>query len=127
MPSNHTLRVSKNGQLFIYTSQLLGIKVGHAFREDFGGAILDRTNDAEQYPTADAAPRAIVYPCLAFEGLFTADVTLAQWSRGEAIALGAAPPTQPGQGKAPHDRAFQRARWCQGTLSVARRVVPCLH
>ena len=31
-------------------TQLLGIKVGHDFVEDFGGPILDCTNDAEQYP-----------------------------------------------------------------------------
>jgi len=84
-------------------AQLLGIKVRHDFREDFGGAILDSADDAEQHTAANAAPRAIADPCLAFERLFTADLTLAQWSRGEALALGAAPPPQPGQGKAPHD------------------------
>ena len=42
-------------------------------------------------------------PRLAFERFVTSDVTLAQWTRGEAIALGAAPPAQPGQGKAPQD------------------------
>jgi hypothetical protein len=40
--------------------QLLGIKVRHNFREDFGGAILDRPQDAEQHPAGDPAPRAIV-------------------------------------------------------------------
>src|SRR5712691_9393576 len=84
-------------------AQLLGIKVGHDFREDFGGAILDRPNDTESHAAGDTAPGAIAYPCLAFERLFTSDLTLAQWTRGEAIALGAAPPAQPGQGKAPQD------------------------
>jgi len=84
-------------------AQLLGIKVGHDCIEDFRGAILDSADDAEQHTAADAAPRAIAYPCLAFERLFPVDVTLAEWSCGEAIALGAAPPPQPGQGKAPHD------------------------
>ena len=32
------------------------------------------------------------------------DLALAQRACGQAIALGAAPPAQPGQGKAPHDR-----------------------
>jgi hypothetical protein len=83
-------------------AQLLGITVRHDFREDFGGAILDRAADAEQHPAADAAPRARASPCWAFERLCTAALTLAQWSRGQARALGAAPPTPPGQGKAPH-------------------------
>ena len=84
-------------------AQLLGIKVGYDFIEDFGGAILDGADEAEQHTTADAAPRAMASPRLAFEGLFTADLTLAEWTRREAIALGAAPPTQSGQGKAPQD------------------------
>ncbi len=84
-------------------AQLLGIKVGHDFREDFGGAILDGADDAEQHAAGDAAPGARADPRLAFERFVTSDVTLAQWTRGEAIALGAAPPAQPGQGKAPQD------------------------
>jgi hypothetical protein len=85
-------------------AQLLGIKMGDDFIEDFGGAILDGANDAEQYPTGDAAPGARADPRLAFERLFTSDLTLAEWTQGEAVALGAAPPAQPGQGKAPEDR-----------------------
>ena len=38
--------------------QLLGIKVRHNFREDFGGAILDRPQDAEQPPAGAPAPGA---------------------------------------------------------------------
>src|SRR2546430_11986345 len=68
-------------------AQLLGIKVGHDFIEDFGGAILDGTDDAEHHAAGDAAPGAIPDPRLAFERLFTAALTLAQGTRGEAIAL----------------------------------------
>ena len=84
-------------------AQLLGSKVWDDFREDFRSAILDGADEAEQHTTADAAPRAMASPRLAFEGLFTADLTLAEGTRREAIALGAAPPTQSGQGKAPQD------------------------
>src|SRR5215475_13255040 len=83
--------------------QLLGIKVRHDFVEDFGGAILDRANDAEQYPTGDAAPGAILHPRLTFEGLLAFDLALAQGADGEAHALGCAPPAGAGQGKAPQD------------------------
>jgi len=83
--------------------QLLGIKVGHDFIEDFGGPILDRTNDAEQHPTGDAAPGTILHPCLAFAGLLTFDLTLAQGTYREADALGGAPPARAGEGKAPQD------------------------
>src|SRR5262245_7223212 len=84
--------------------QLLGIKVRHNFIEDFGGAILDRPQDAEQHTAGDPAPGAIVYPCVAFEGFVAFDLTLAQWAYGEAHALGCAPPAGAGQGKAPEDR-----------------------
>ena len=39
-------------------AQLLGIKVGHDFIKDFGGAILDRPNDTEQHAARDTAPGA---------------------------------------------------------------------
>src|SRR5262245_28522396 len=84
-------------------SQLLSIKVGHDFIEDFGGPILDRPNDAEQHPTGDAAPGTILHPCLAFAGLLTFDLTLAQGTYREADALGGAPPARAGEGKAPQD------------------------
>src|SRR6266851_3145517 len=84
--------------------ELLGIKVWHDFREDFGGAILDRPQDTEEHAAGHTAPGAIADPRLTFERLFTSNLTLAQWTCGEAIALGAAPPTQPGEGKAPEDR-----------------------
>jgi hypothetical protein len=83
--------------------QLQGIKVGHDFIEDFGGPILDGAQDAEQYPTGDAAPGAILHPCLAFAGLLTFDLTLAQGTYREADALGGAPPARAGEGKAPQD------------------------
>jgi hypothetical protein len=85
-------------------AQLLGIKVGHDFIKDFGGAILDRPNDTEQYAAGDTAPGAILQPRLAFEGLLAFDLALAQWTRREARALGCAPPARAGQGKAPQDR-----------------------
>ena len=84
--------------------QLLGIKVRHDFVEDFGGAILDRANDAEQYPTGDAAPGAILHPRLAFEGLLAFALALAQGADGEAHARCFAPPARTGQGKAPENR-----------------------
>ena len=40
-------------------TQLLGIKVRHNVREDFGGAILHRPQDAEQHTAGDPAPGAI--------------------------------------------------------------------
>ena len=82
-------------------AQLLGIKVGHDFREDFGGAILDGADDAEQHAAGDPAPGAIAYPCLAFEGFLAFYLTLAQRARGEATALGFAPPACPREGKTP--------------------------
>ena len=82
-------------------TQLLGIKVGYDFIEDFRGAILDSADDAEQDATGDATPRAIPQPHLAFEGLLAFDLALAQWACREASALGGAPPARAGQGKAP--------------------------
>ena len=84
-------------------AELLSIKVGHDFREDFGGAILDRPNDTEQHAAGDAAPGAIADPGLAFKGLLAFDLTLAQRACGEAGALGFAPPARAGQSKAPQD------------------------
>src|SRR3989442_4533661 len=59
-------------------AQLLGIKVRHDFIEDFGGAILDRPNDTEQYAARHTAPRTILQPRLAFEGFLAFNLTLAQ-------------------------------------------------
>src|SRR5439155_20006681 len=50
-------------------AQLLGIKVRHDFREDFGGPVLDHANDAEQHAAGDAAPGAIRPARLTVEGL----------------------------------------------------------
>ena len=58
-------------------AQLLGIKVGHDFIEDFGGAILDGADDTQQHTAGDAAPRAILHPCLPFASFFAFDVALA--------------------------------------------------
>jgi hypothetical protein len=84
-------------------TQLLGIKVRYNFIEDLGGAILDRTDDAEQHPIRDATPRAILQPRVAFEGLLAFDLTLAQRACGATRPLGGAPPTRAGQGKTPED------------------------
>src|SRR5262249_8455719 len=59
-------------------TQLLGIKMWHDFIEHFGGPILDGANDAEQHPTGDAAPGAILSPGLAFEGLLAFNLALAR-------------------------------------------------
>ena len=84
-------------------SQLLGIKMWDDLIEDFGGPILDGAKHAEQHAAGDTAPGAILYPGLAFEGLLTFDLALAQGPRREARALGFAPPARAGQGKAPQD------------------------
>lgn len=85
-------------------TQLLGIKVRHNFIEDFGGAILDGANDAEQHATGDTAPGVIAFPRLAFEGFSLVDLARAQRTCPQAIALGSAPPALPGERKAPEDR-----------------------
>src|SRR2546427_8155955 len=69
-------------------AQLLGIKVGHDCIKDFRGAILASADNAEYHAAGEAAPGAILYPRLAFERLFPFDLRVAQWTRGEAIALG---------------------------------------
>jgi hypothetical protein len=61
-------------------AQLLGIKVGHNFIEDFGGTILDCPNDAEQHAAGDTAPGAVLHPRLPFKGLLAFNLTLAQWA-----------------------------------------------
>jgi hypothetical protein len=84
--------------------QLLGIQGRHNFREDVGGAILDRPQDAEQSTAGAPAPGAIASPRLAFAGFVAVDLPLAQRAYGEAHARGGAPPAGAGQGKAPEDR-----------------------
>lgn len=85
-------------------AQFLGVKVGHDLIEDTRGAILDSPDHAEQDTAGEAAPGAILGPRLAFERLFPFDLRMTQGADRQARALGAAPPTQPGQGKAPEDR-----------------------
>ena len=70
-------------------TQLLGIKVRHAFREDCGGAILDRPNDPEQHAAGDAPPGVKPEPRLAFAAFFAFALALAQeMSRGaERVGL----------------------------------------
>ena len=79
------------------------IKMRHDLIEDFRGPILDGTDNAEQHPVGDAAPRAILHPRLAFEAFFAFDLALAQGTYREASAVGFAPPARPGQGKTPED------------------------
>jgi hypothetical protein len=59
-------------------AQLLGITVRHDFIEDFRGAILHGTDDAEQHAAREATLRAVRQPCLAFEGLLAFDLAPAQ-------------------------------------------------
>jgi hypothetical protein len=84
-------------------AQLLGIKVGNDFIEDFRGAILDGADDAEQHAARDATPGTILQPRLAFEAFFAFDLALAQWTGREARTLGFPPPAGTGEGKAPQD------------------------
>jgi hypothetical protein len=78
--------------------------MGKDLIEDFRGPILDGTDDAEQHPAGDAAPRAILHPRLTFEAFFAFDLALAQGTYREASALGFAPPAGPREGKTPNDR-----------------------
>jgi hypothetical protein len=96
--------VAKEGHhLMDIVPQPLGIKMGDDLVEDFGGAILDRANDTEQYAAGDTAPGAIADPRLAFKALVACDLTLGQWPGRQAGALGFTPPARPGQGKPPED------------------------
>jgi hypothetical protein len=84
-------------------AQLLGIKVGHDCIEDARRPILDSAQDTEEHARRHPTPRTVAEPGLAFEGLLTSDLAVTQGPCGQARALGAAPPAQPGQGKAPQD------------------------
>ena len=97
-------RVAQAGQHWMaIVAQPLRLNMGHDLVEDVGGAILDRTHDPEQPPAGDPAPGAILPPCLAFERCLACALALAQRARGEARALGFAPPAGPGEGEAPED------------------------
>jgi hypothetical protein len=82
-------------------TELVGIKVGHDFIENPGGAILHRTDDIEQDATGNATPATALLPGLAFETLLSVDLALTQGAHGEAVALASSPPAASGQGKAP--------------------------
>jgi hypothetical protein len=84
-------------------AQVLRIKVGHDFIEDFRGAILDRADDVQQDPAADPAPGAMLRPDLAFEGFFPFDAVGAERAGGQTIALDTARPPSMQEGKTPHD------------------------
>jgi hypothetical protein len=82
-------------------AQLLGITMGHDLREATRRALLDSPENAEQDTAGEATPGAIRGPRLAFERFGPFDLRVTQWASREARALGAAPPAQPGEGKAP--------------------------
>ena len=85
-------------------AQFLRIEMGHNFIEDFGSTILDGADNPQQHTAGDAAPRALLQPCLTFETFFAFALALAQRPGGETRPLGAAPPAQSGKGKTPQDR-----------------------
>ena len=88
---------AKEGHHFMdILAQPLRIKMRDDLVADFGGTILDRPNDTEQHPAGDTAPGAVADPRLAFEALVAFDLTLAQWTDGQASTLGFAPPARPG-------------------------------
>ena len=79
-------------------AQCLGINMRHDCREDLGGAILDRANDAEHHSIGHPTPRAIRQPGLPFATLVTFDLALAQGACGQARAgLSATSPHGAGQ------------------------------
>ena len=65
---------------------------------------MDRADDAEQHPTRDATPRAILQPRVTFEGFIAFDLTLAQRACEDTRGLGGALPARAGQGETPEDR-----------------------
>ena len=85
-------------------AQLLAIKGVCDFREDYGGAILDRADDTESYSAAHPAQGAIASSRLVFEALVTFDLTLAQGAWRPAHALGFVRSARPEQGKPLEDR-----------------------
>ena len=91
-------------------TELWGIKVRHDCVENFGGAILDCANDAEQDPAGAPAPGALRQPGWACADLRAFDVALAQRACAEAEARRVAPPAGAGQGKAPEQRFVFRAQ-----------------
>ena len=100
------------------------VKMRHDLIEDFRGAILDGTNDAEQDATGDATPRALLGPCVAFERLMPCALAVAQRMGGQACALGAAPPAHPVLWLWLNGWVDRRARWArrhQPTLGRAKR------
>jgi hypothetical protein len=87
-------------------ASFLSLKVGHDWREDVRGALLDGADDAAPHTAGDATPRAGLPPRLPFATLWLCDLALAQRACGQTLPLGAAPPAQPGPGQAPHDRCL---------------------
>ena len=82
-------------------AELLGVQVGHDFREDLRRTLLDRADDAEEDAAGEATPRAILQPRLAFERLSAFALPLAQRTSREACTRRCPPPARAGQGTAP--------------------------
>jgi hypothetical protein len=85
-------------------AKILAVKMGHEFIEEAGGPILYGANHMEQHASGDATPGALAHPDLAFAAFLAFDLAPTQRVCGQAKALGAAPPAQPGEGKAPQHR-----------------------
>ena len=101
-------------------AQLLGIKMGHDFIEDFGGPVLDRAQATEQHAAGDPAPGVLAQPRLAFETLVAFDLAVAEGTRGQTRALRFTPPARAWQGKTPEDRFIFIE---QNDLALARPIL----
>ena len=84
-------------------AKILAVKMGHDFIEEAGGPILYGANHMEQHASGDATPGALAHPDPTFAAFLAFDLAPAQGVCGQAKALGAAPPAQPGKGKTPED------------------------
>ena len=82
--------------------QAFGLTLGHALREDVGGARLDRPAETAPAPARAPGPGAIAAPGGAVAGLLRLDLPPREGTRGEAVARGlTAPPAGAGAGTAP--------------------------
>jgi hypothetical protein len=100
-------------------AQLMGITMWHDHREDTRCARLDSPDNAEQDTAGEATPGAILGPRRMFERFFPFALRVTQWAGREVRALGAAPPAQPVEGKAPQDSCiFVKQNDCTPTRSV---------
>jgi hypothetical protein len=102
------------------------ITLGDKLREDLRGAIWARANHPEPHAPGDATPTPIASPRLAFAGLFTFALVLAQRPSQHPIALGfAVPPARAGEGKTPAERFLcveENDRAATGAILQGRQV-----